>query len=196
MALARTLCINCNIAADGLRHYHFNAMDMDLEIVSLIEEWTAREVADGDNICQECFDLLVIELNNRSEGNIGERQFGHRFVCILCGLSLARQTGRRSRPLRSATAEHAYISNIINPRQVPDFANTCNACWLRAHNAVQRFRVQDNVEVVLPAPASGSSSFAEPSSSNVEASSEPSSDFPGIEDGPRMPEETRILLQG
>ncbi|KAJ2937567.1 hypothetical protein O0L34_g12966 [Tuta absoluta] len=76
MALARTLCINCNIAADGLRHYHFNAMDMDLEIVSLIEEWTAREVADGDNICQECFDLLVIELNNRSEGNIGERQFG------------------------------------------------------------------------------------------------------------------------
>ncbi|KOB67940.1 Uncharacterized protein OBRU01_12968 [Operophtera brumata] len=63
-------CINCNIAINANQHYNYNVSDMDPDIVAIIEEWIAREILEEDCMCQECIDLIMIELNNRHEGNV------------------------------------------------------------------------------------------------------------------------------
>lgn len=76
------------------------------------------QVIDEDYLCQECVNLLILETNNRNEGNIGERQFGHDSVCVCCGISIARRTGRRSHQLNYGDAEWIYCANIISPLEV------------------------------------------------------------------------------
>lgn len=107
--------------------------------------------------------LILTELNNRNENNIGGRQLGHQSVCVWCGISISRRTGRRSRPLTDDHPERAYVAGIISPRQVnmyikylhfictsvyqnthllkalfqiPPNGRACNACWQRAHSNI------------------------------------------------------------
>ncbi|KAH9631333.1 hypothetical protein HF086_007668 [Spodoptera exigua] len=120
-------CINCWIAIPITQQYLYNATDMDLEIISVLEDWIARQVIDEDYLCQECVNLLILETNN------SERQFGHDSVCVCCGISIARRTGRRSHQLNYGDAEWIYTANIISPLEMPANARACNACWQRAH---------------------------------------------------------------
>lgn len=57
------------------------------------------------------------EYYNRNHGNQGDQQLGHAAVCICCGISISRRSGRRSRPL-PVGRERDYIANIISPRLV------------------------------------------------------------------------------
>ncbi|XP_047027923.1 uncharacterized protein LOC124636006 [Helicoverpa zea] len=130
------LCVNCNIGIHANQQYDYDALSMSPEIVSILEEWITRQVTDGDRICQECMNLILTELNNRNENNIGGRQLGHQSVCVWCGISISRRTGRRSRPLTDDHPERAYVAGIISPRQIPPNGRACNACWQRAHSNI------------------------------------------------------------
>ncbi|KAJ8734366.1 hypothetical protein PYW07_014917 [Mythimna separata] len=160
------LCMNCNIAIHANQQYEYYVLSMCSEIVSILEEWTTQEVTEGDRICQECMNLVLIELNNRNEHIIGDRQLGHQSVCVWCGISISRRTGRRSRPLTEGHPEWAYVASII-PRQIPANGRACNACWQRAHSNIQHMmeppresqETSDNVE-------SRSSSVADPIAPN------------------------------
>ncbi|RVE42178.1 hypothetical protein evm_013169 [Chilo suppressalis] len=95
--------------------------------------YTKKLVTVADSICQECINLIIVNLSNNNEDNSVAQQFGHQSVCVCCGLSISRRSGRHSRPLLNEHPERAYIANIINPRQISANARACNACWQRAH---------------------------------------------------------------
>ncbi|PZC74525.1 hypothetical protein B5X24_HaOG207692 [Helicoverpa armigera] len=162
------LCMNCNIRIHANQQYDYDALSMSPEIVSILEEWITRQVTDGDRICQQCMNLILTELNNRNENNIGGRQLGHQSVCVWCGISISRRTGRRSRPLTDDHPEWAYVAGIISPRQIPPNGRACNACWQRAHSNILQVieppresqETSDNVE-------SRSSSVAAPVSTFI-----------------------------
>ncbi|RVE52856.1 hypothetical protein evm_002513 [Chilo suppressalis] len=126
-------CVNCNIAIRINQPYHYSALSMGPEIVSIIEEWISREVTVADSICQECINLIIVNLSNNNEDNSVAQQIGHQSVCVCCGLSISRRSGRHFRPLLNEHPERAYIANIINPHQISANARACNACWQRAH---------------------------------------------------------------
>lgn len=71
-----------------------------------------------DRLCQECFNLVIAELNDGSR--TPEQQLGHQSLCVSCGISVAQRGGRISRPLPEGCPVRAFIAAAIFPRQVCD----------------------------------------------------------------------------
>lgn len=103
-------------------------------------------------MCEECVRLVIRDANNRiADPNYRpNRQMGHICVCISCGISLSRRTGRRRYRLSERSVERSYIENQIFPRQLPIEAWACNACWLSAHRNAPHFQP---MEPVIAEPA-------------------------------------------
>ncbi|KAL4718622.1 hypothetical protein ACJJTC_009942, partial [Scirpophaga incertulas] len=99
---------------------------------------TLLQIPFGSIICHECF---VIFQNVNYGSSMPERVFGHREVCLGCGISILR---KRSYRVALLCPERSVILRWIRPSQIPRLTRVCAGCWRTANREVQRQRLHDS----------------------------------------------------
>ncbi|CAH0404190.1 unnamed protein product [Chilo suppressalis] len=124
-------CVNCTITLRNPRIVSRGVLELDTPLRDLLISWISPiEVTSEYRVCEECFVIL------QTQAQMDEpcRNYGHRSVCLGCGVSVLRA---RSIPMGSnrheCTVIQAWVPQIQADLQI--FTRVCRPCWRRATRA-------------------------------------------------------------
>ncbi|RVE50582.1 hypothetical protein evm_004809 [Chilo suppressalis] len=124
-------CVNCTITLRNPRIVSRGVLELDTPLRDLLISWISPiEVSSEYRVCEECFVILQIQ----AQMDEPCRNYGHRSVCLECGVSVLRA---RSIPMGSnrheCTVIQAWVPQIQADLSI--FTRVCRPCWRRANRA-------------------------------------------------------------
>ncbi|XP_028169958.1 uncharacterized protein LOC114359681 isoform X2 [Ostrinia furnacalis] len=137
-------CVNCNIDVERLRRHVLD----DEEILLRVQKQIAPRVAtSSDYVCTTCHTLIltdtidatISEVNNANTAidPIVDPIVGHKFVCVVCGKSLA---GARCHDVWEEKRRHVVVvvQKWVEPRELEPSHRVCHKCFQRAEAAYKK----------------------------------------------------------
>ncbi|XP_045778715.1 uncharacterized protein LOC123876478 [Maniola jurtina] len=129
-------CINCSIR---LRFLPWQCLSgVEVKTFNTLASWISpTPISREDVICMECLTSLQ---NALQAGPTPAAVFGHRSVCLACGVSTLRAL---TAPVHAHSEERNVILRWVSPHLVPHLERVCRACRMAARRIVQRHSQQD-----------------------------------------------------
>ncbi|RVE55238.1 hypothetical protein evm_000136 [Chilo suppressalis] len=124
-------CVNCTITLRNPRIVSRGVLELDTPIRDLLISWISPiEVSSDYRVREECFVILQIQ----AQMDEPCRNYGHRSVCLGCGVSVLRagsipMGGNR----HECTVIQAWVPQIQADLSI--FTRVCRPCWRRANRA-------------------------------------------------------------
>ncbi|KAJ8708092.1 hypothetical protein PYW08_010458 [Mythimna loreyi] len=117
------VCVNCGIRIQKQRKWMAEESE---ELKQLLADWVCKELEDNEALCVPCYSLLhsALECENQS------RRFGHKNVCLSCGMALNRT--RLSKSLEAYPELKLVIAQWVPSHQVKRLELVCLKCIQKA----------------------------------------------------------------